>query len=1037
LEVPAAAVQVATAELEIGPRAGGWIGRYRLLEQIGEGGMGTVWHAEQTEPVRRRVAIKLIKPGMDSRQVLARFEAERQALALMDHPNIAKVFDGGVTPHGRPYFVMEYVKGTPLGEYCDQARLTVLERLRLFIPICKAVQHAHLKGIIHRDLKPSNILICLYDGQPVPKVIDFGLAKALHQPLTEQTLFTAHGMMVGTPLYMSPEQAELNNLDVDTRADVYSLGVVLYELLTGSTPLEKGQLKAAAINEILRLIKEFEPPKPSLRLSSAATLASIAAQRSLDPKQLCQAISGDLDWIVMKSLEKERSRRYETATGLARDIERFLADEPVEARPPSASYRLRKALRRHRGPVLASALVLLTLLGGLVGTGVGLYQARQALSARNFALAKEARQRIRAEDEQRRANLNLAESRKEKKRADANLADARRAVSEYLVLVAADEQLRSADFHALRKRLLESAIPFLNNFVKQSSSDPKVEVERVQALLSLADLRHALGDFDQAAADYHRAIDIQERRLDGDSRSIEERLNFANSLNSAGRNSLLAGRSEEAGRAFRRAAEVAEPLRQDRDASAQQRSVVALIHVNLGEHHRREGRLREAAEEIRAGLAVFDPLKEPADGVRQQLFAGARLNLAIVLAQNGRFVESRQEFDVSVKLLEEILAKESRNADRISELINVQLNLAKLLREKMNRSKDAEQVLRQAWGRAQELAGRFPNLPNYRRQQAEAAGGIGAILKDDPKRRDEAASLLDSALTIHKSLAAGYPDVLDYRQALAVSHYHVAELHRARGQLDDAEREYRVAAELEHELVERDSDNPERRLALSQTLVGLSHFLATSGRLDGAEAELREAVKVVQDLADRLPMATSHIEYRTAVAQLHYNLAGVLLQEKKIETGIEQLERAYEVLGELVRDSNGNAEFKLRLTGVEQMLATIHNDCAWTMATHPDEDRRSGAKAVKHGTRACELTKWAEWSCLNALAAAHAENGEFPLAIKRQEEALAKVSFVEGLLIKSTLRARLELYKAGKPFRDPTAPNAQGPEKEDEANQNK
>ncbi len=260
-------------------------GRYKLLENIGEGGMGSVWVAEQQRPLKRKVAIKLIKPGMDSKQVLARFEAERQALAVMDHPNIAKVFDGGLTDNGRPYFVMEYVKGVPFTDYCDRARLPLKDRLTLFIAVCSAVQHAHQKGIIHRDLKPSNILICLYDGHPVPKVIDFGLAKAMHQPLTDQSIYTAHGVMVGTPLYMSPEQAESNNLDIDTRTDIYSLGVVLYELLTGSTPLERQQLKNAAFEEMLRLIKEVEPPRPSLRLSGSDSLPSIAAQRSIDPKQ--------------------------------------------------------------------------------------------------------------------------------------------------------------------------------------------------------------------------------------------------------------------------------------------------------------------------------------------------------------------------------------------------------------------------------------------------------------------------------------------------------------------------------------------------------------------------------------------------------------------------------------------------------------------------------------------------------------------------------------------------------------------------------
>ena len=282
-------------------------GRYKLLENIGEGGMGSVWVAEQKQPVRRKVALKLIKAGMDSKQVLARFEAERQALAMMDHPNIARVFDGGMTESGRPYFVMEYVKGVPFTEYCDKARLSLKERLELFIPVCQAVQHAHHKGIVHRDLKPSNILICLYDGKPVPKVIDFGLAKAMHQQLTEQSRFTGHGVMLGTPLYMSPEQAEHNNLDVDTRTDIYSLGVVLYEQLTGTTPLERDQIRLAAYAEVVRLIKEVEAPRPSTRLSGSVTLPSVAAQRNIDPKHLQRSLSGDLDWIGISSSHSGRS----------------------------------------------------------------------------------------------------------------------------------------------------------------------------------------------------------------------------------------------------------------------------------------------------------------------------------------------------------------------------------------------------------------------------------------------------------------------------------------------------------------------------------------------------------------------------------------------------------------------------------------------------------------------------------------------------------------------------------------------------------
>jgi WD40 repeat protein/serine/threonine protein kinase len=373
------------------------IGPYRLIERVGEGGMGSVWMAQQQEPVKRLVAVKLIKAGMHSREVVARFEAERQALALMDHPNIARVLDGGTTSAGRPYFVMDLVKGVPITQYCDEARLTVAQRLALLVPVCQAVQHAHQKGIIHRDLKPSNILVCLYDGQPVPKVIDFGLAKALHQPLTEHTLYTAHGMMLGTPAYMSPEQAEVNNLDIDTRSDIYSLGGLLYELLTGSPPFSRQELEKAGMLEMLRVIREREPTKPSTKLSRAEGLPTLAANRGTEPAKLAKLMRGELDWIVLKALEKDRNRRYETANGFAADVQRYLADEPVQACPPSAWYRLRKFGRRHK-----AALGMATAAGLLLALAVAFLAVNNAALAREekqtkqaLAAEKEAREELR------------------------------------------------------------------------------------------------------------------------------------------------------------------------------------------------------------------------------------------------------------------------------------------------------------------------------------------------------------------------------------------------------------------------------------------------------------------------------------------------------------------------------------------------------------------------------------------------------------------------------------------------------------------
>lgn len=511
------------AALSASEAVGSHIGPYKLVQLLGEGGMGVVWVAEQTEPVQRRVALKVIKPGMDSAQILRRFEAERQALALMDHTHIATVFDAGTTATGRPYFVMELIKGVPITTYCDELHLPIRERLALFIPVCQAIQHAHQKGIIHRDLKPSNVLVCIQDGKPVAKVIDFGVAKAVHQKLANESLYTEIGQIVGTLEYMSPEQAELSALDIDTRADVYALGVLLYELLTGSTPLDKTRLKSAAILELLRLIREEEPPRPSTRLTNAKnTLASLAAQRRTEPARLTREVRGELDWIVMKCLEKDRTRRYEAASSLARDIEHYLHDEPVEACPPSAGYRLKKMLRRNKGPVAAAAAVFLALL---VGVMVSTWQAVRASQAR----AEARQQRDDAEAARRTAVAERDAKERARAQAEANERE-ERAVRDFLqndLLRQADAETQAEHLRALGEEgFAVQANPTVQELLERAAAGlaptrigqkfPQQPLVQAEILATVGNAYRGIGEYDRAIAHLERAADLVRTHLGPD-----------------------------------------------------------------------------------------------------------------------------------------------------------------------------------------------------------------------------------------------------------------------------------------------------------------------------------------------------------------------------------------------------------------------------------------------------------------------------------------------------------------------------------------
>jgi eukaryotic-like serine/threonine-protein kinase len=572
----------------LGEGPGARIGPYKLLQEIGEGGMGKVYMAEQVEPVRRRVALKIIKPGMDSAQVIARFESERQALALMDHLNIAKVLDAGATESGRPYFIMELVSGVPITKYCDDAQLNPRERLELFIPVCQAIQHAHQKGIIHRDIKPSNVLVTLYDGKPVAKIIDFGVAKATDQRLTERTMFTQYGSIIGTLEYMSPEQAEMSALGVDTRSDIYSLGVLLYELLTGTTPLERAKLREAGYAEVLKRIREEEPPKPSTRLSeSRDALPSISAHRKTEPARLTKLIKGELDWIVMKALEKDRSRRYESASGFARDIQHHLDGDAVEACPPSSSYRLQKFALKHRtGLITAAAFVLLLFIASVFST----YQA---------VLAN--RSRREAEAERRRADqLRIA--------AEANFLKAREAVDEYFTKVSESKLLNVPGLQPLRKELLESSRKYYQEFLEDHAQDPSVRAEAAEAwyrvgfvTMHVQSAKDAIPYFEQATQMYDR--------LSREHPSVERySYKLAMCLNDLGNQQADLGREADARRSHERSLEIRKRVVHEHPDVPEYQKELGIGHGVWSERQHIAGLTSESLRSTEQEKAIFERL---------------------------------------------------------------------------------------------------------------------------------------------------------------------------------------------------------------------------------------------------------------------------------------------------------------------------------------------------------------------------------------------------------------------------------------------
>ena len=704
---------------------GAFVGQYKILQKIGEGGFGAVYMAEQTEPVVRRVALKVIKLGMDTKQVVARFDAERQALAMMDHPNIAKVLDAGATASGRPYFVMELVKGVPITEYCDTANLPTAQRLDLFAQVCGALQHAHQKGVIHRDVKPGNVLVTLHDGVPVPKVIDFGIAKATDHRLTEKTLFTEFRQVIGTPEYMSPEQAENSGLDVDTRSDVYSLGVLLYELLTATTPFDAATLRAKGYGEMLRIIREDDPPPPSTRIATLGDrLAVVARLHGVAPELLSRRLRGDLDWIVMKCLDKDRSRRYETASALAADVRRHLDDEPVAAGPPGAGYRVRKFVRRHRAQVVAAGVVLAVLALGGVGTTLGMWRARsekrradeETARAMSSARAEEVA-RIAAEESEKRAveEARRAEAAKEEESASRRRAET---ISQFVTtaLKSSDPEIDGGGQDMTILAAMDNAVADIDS--GRFAHDPAAEAA-LKDTIGLILLNN--GRRPEAEKLLTQALATQRRLAAGDSAALSQTMNnLALVLHET-------GRTEEARRLF------VEALEMDRRLHPGDHELVAIAMMNL-------------ASAVTPDEA--DSLVRDAMAMRRRLSTGESRTTVRDLNQLGFVFERRGRTAEAEPLYAEALEVSRRVCKGDDPLVAIVLDNLGKARSALGRGAEGAELLTQA------LAMRRRLFKSPHPDLATGVANLAAVLRDQ-KRWAEAEPLSAEALEMNRQLVPG------------------------------------------------------------------------------------------------------------------------------------------------------------------------------------------------------------------------------------------------------------------------------------------
>jgi serine/threonine protein kinase/Tfp pilus assembly protein PilF len=871
--------------------SGARIGPYRLLHLLGEGGMGTVYLAEQDEPVKRRVALKIIKAGMDSAKVIARFEQERQALAMMDHPNIAKVLDAGTTETGRLFFVMELVKGIPITRYCDQEHLSPRQRLELFLPVCQAVQHAHQKGIIHRDLKPSNVLVALYDGKAVPKVIDFGVAKATHHKLTDRTMFTEAGSIVGTLEYMAPEQAELNNLDIDTRADIYSLGVLLYELLTGSTPFTAAQLRGAAYDEMLRMIREVEPPKPSVKLSSSHELPAIAASRKLEPRRLTSLVSGELDWIVMKALDKDRGRRYETANALAMDLRRYLADEPVLASPPSASYRLKKFLRRNKASVATLVAIMIVLTAGVIGTTWGLLQAREA---------------------KRLAQAEATKSEAARARARAALDEVSSEAMETLL----SQQPVLTDRH---KAFLRRALELFSELAEDTGTDPESQADIARALVRMGNIRTSLGELTEAERAYTRAAQIFTSLVQEFPKQTAYAGDLARLHDAFGKLLHRIAKRAEAEERFRMGRELLEKLHKLHPESAEHQADLAKACSNLANALADRAERDEAEAGYRRAIDLLQTVATTDDREVRSRLANAHYNLAILLNEMGRDDESVTEYRTAIQVHQALVRDFPQWHDYVRRLSNCLINLSHLLAQ-TEAEEEAEQLLLRGLEIQEKLTRDFPSIPEYKKYLARTLSTLASFYADQDKS-EQARATYQRTVQVRQRLVETYPEFPDYLRDLGSIYNNFAFFEFRSGNLAAAVDKFRQALKIQEPLVHKHSTIPEYRKELGNTYGNLGVVLLRQEDFAEAEQAFRKVLEHNEVLMEQLP---GEPEYLLRKGGDEGNIAEALAAQGKKEEALDWLDRSLAHMREAADElPRGNARASTWLFNTTSNRATL------------------------------------------------------------------------------------------------------------------